>query len=131
MSASTQTNGAAAPEIKDAATILAANGEQFGLNLPENTAMVVHNWTTRPQHFEATGGRPARDGLQINLDLSPDGNPENARDYHCFSTVLLRQLESIGKQNLPMKATFVRRPTQDGRKDETGRPFAAWAIKVD
>jgi hypothetical protein len=127
----TQTNGAAKPIINDAAAILLGNGEQFGQNLPENKPMVVYDWTTMPIHFVATGTRPERDGTQINLDLSTDGNPENARDYHCFSTVLLRQLESIGKHNLPFRATFVRRPTQDGRKDENGRPFAAWAIKVD
>lgn len=117
---------------QDAATLLRESGEQFGQNLPENVPMVVHNWTTNPFHFAAVGNRPERDGIQINLDLTPvGGKPEDTKDYHCFSSVLLRQLTSIGLDNLPIVATFVRRPTADGRKDEQGRAFAAWAIKVD
>lgn len=125
-------NGAPAPEIKDAAVLLRAAGEQFGQNLPENVPMVVHAWTTQAFSFAAVGDRPARDGIQINLDLSKVGEGvEDALDYHCFSAVLLRQLTSIGKNNLPIVATFVRRETQDGRKDERGNRFAAWSIKVD
>lgn len=131
--AATQTNGQAAPEIKDAAALLRASGEQFGQNLPENVEVVVHGWTTSQQNFDATVDRPARTATQINLDLTimPDSDPANATDYHCFSAVLLRQLNAIGVANLPFKAVFVRRPTQDGRVDAQGRRFQSWSIKTD
>lgn len=120
-----------ATAVKDAAQILRDRGEQFGENLPANVPMIVHGWSTASINFAETATRPARVGTQINLDLAYADNPSDVKDYHCFSTVLLRQLLAIGEENLPFKATFVRRETSDGRVDETGRRYAAWTIKVD
>jgi hypothetical protein len=115
---------------KNAADILAEKGEVFGLPLEENVPYVIHDWSTRPQHFEASNGREARDGVQITLNMSLVAGSDEVKDYRCFSAVLLRQLNSIGKDNLPMVARFVRNPTLDGRTDENGKRFAAWAIAV-
>ncbi len=91
------------PEVKDAAALLRQSGEQFGQNLPENKPMIVYAWDTQPIHFAASNGRPERDGTQINLDMAMESDPDKTiRDYHCFSTVLLRQLNTIGVENLPV-----------------------------
>jgi hypothetical protein len=116
----------------NAADILAEAGEVFGEPLKENVQYVIHSWTTRAQHFDASGDRPAREGVQLNLLMSIVGQEDaEPQMYRCFSAVLKRQLDVIGQDNLPVVASFERRETNDGRTDETGRRFAAWSIRVN
>jgi hypothetical protein len=121
----------ASPDIKSAADILRDAGEVFGEPLKEGVEYVISSWTTRSQHFQASNGREARDGIQINLLMSVVGKDDEPEMYRCFSAVLLRQLEAIGEANLPVLASFQRKPTLDGRTDETGKRYAAWSILVD
>jgi hypothetical protein len=119
------------PDIKSAADILRDAGEVFGEPLKEGIEYVIQSWTTRSQHFQASNGREARDGIQINLLMSVVGSDNEPEMYRCFSAVLLRQLEAIGEDNLPVKASFQRKETLVGRVDETGKRYAAWSILVD